>query len=71
MSARDDSHGGRFEPTTQPIPGAGLPAVGRCDECHRDSAVGRSRTKVKRGPLRGLVGMVCGACVAARVKVPA
>lgn len=71
MNARDDSHGGRYESTARPIPGAGLLAIGRCDECHRDSAAGRARIKVKRGPLRGLVGMVCGACVALRVKEPA
>ena len=68
MNARDDNHGGRLEHGPKPAPGAGLPAVGRCDECQRDSAAGRTRTKVRTGALRGIKGMVCGACMAGRVK---
>ena len=71
MTSRDDSHGGRYEPMTRPGPSAGLAVTGRCDECQRDSARGRGRAKVRRGPLRGLAGMVCGACIARRAKVPA
>lgn len=71
MTSRDDSHGGRYEPMTRPVPGAGLLVTGRCDECQRNDQIGRSRAKVKRGPLRGLAGMVCGACIALREKAPA
>ena len=71
MSARDDCHGGRLEHGPMPAPGPGLPAVGRCDECGRDSAAGRARAKVKAGPLRGIHGMVCGACIGQRLKAAA
>lgn len=71
MSARDDAHGGRFEPAKRLQAGPGLPAVGRCDEFQADSVAGRHRVKVKRGPLRGILGMVCGRCMALRIKVAA
>ena len=71
MSERDDGRGGRYEPMARPGPSAGLAVTGRCDECQRDSLRGRGRSKVRRGPLRGLAGMVCGACMALRETVPA
>ena len=71
MSERDDNHGGRYEPMTLPSPGAGVLVTGRCDECQRNGQIGRARAKVKRGPLRGIAGMVCGACMALREKVAA
>ena len=71
MSERDDSRGGGYEPMTRPAPGAGLLATGRCDECQCNAKMGRARAKVKKGPLRGLVGMVCGGCMALREKAPA
>ena len=62
MSAHDDRHGGRFEPIYKPISGAGLSVTARCDECQRDTAAARTRVRVRRGPLRGLPGMVCSNC---------
>ena len=62
MSAHDDHHGGRFEPTDKPVSGAGLSVTARCDECQRETAAARKRARVRRGPLRGLFGMVCGDC---------
>jgi hypothetical protein len=71
MSARDDAHGGRFEPMVSTAArGEGLALVGRCDECMKPSPV-RSQTKVLKGPLRGLRGMVCKTCKDARQAVPA
>lgn len=69
MSARDDSNGGRYEPMTRPAAGPGMACASQCDECgSRGIAAGRRRMKVARGPLRGLVGNVCAACVALRKK---
>jgi len=71
MSERDDTRGGRYEPMVATATrGEGMALVGRCDEC-RVPAAARSRTKVLRGPLRGLRGMVCKSCMAARTAVPA
>lgn len=71
MSARDDYHGGRHEYATKSCGGPGMAIAGRCDECHKDGTASRRRTKVRRGPLRGLSGMVCSACIALREQVPA
>jgi hypothetical protein len=71
MSARDDSHGGRRERETITFGGVGLHSAGRCDECQRDSLAGRRKAKVKKGPLRGITGMVCNACLALREKAAA
>jgi len=71
MSERDDSRGGGHEYATRLCGGPGLPVAGRCDECSKDSTASRRRAKVKRGKLRGLLGMVCGACMALRVQEPA
>jgi hypothetical protein len=62
--------GGQFEPEHRPAAGAGMIVSGRFDECQEDSRERRARAKVKRGPLRGLAGMVCMHCMALRV-VPA
>lgn len=67
MSARDDANGGRYEPTTRPTAGPGMACTSACDECGAKGIVsGRRRMRVARGPLRGLVGNVCRACVARR-----
>jgi len=72
MSAKDDAHGGRFEPARKPAPGPGMPVTSACDECGaRGLTAGRRRTKVLRGPLRGMVGNVCSTCMALREKAPA
>ena len=71
MSERDDTRGGRYEPAVATYTrGEGLALVGRCDECYTP-ADARSRTKVQRGPLRGLRGMVCKRCMADRKAVSA
>jgi len=70
MSARDDAHGGRFEPERMPIRGEGQPTTGRCDECQRAVTV-RHPAKVMKGPLRGLRGRVCVQCMDARKAVAA
>ena len=63
---------GRYESGRPPVGGPGTVCGGRCEECQGSSDLaGRRRTKVLRGPLRGLVGMVCRHCVAAREKAPA
>lgn len=67
MSERSDNSGGRFEPEHRPQPGLGVPVTSACDECGRHGiTAGRRRVKVARGPLRGLVGNVCRACVERR-----
>lgn len=63
--------GGRYEPATRPARGDGMCPTARCDECQRDSAGGRRRAKVLKGPLRGIKGMVCLPCMALREKAPA
>lgn len=63
--------GGRFEPEHKPARGEGMCSTGRCDECQRDSALGRRKAKVLKGPLRGIRGMVCLPCLALREKAPA
>lgn len=64
--------GGRYEPQRRLVGGPGLVSAGRCDECQgNNSLTGRRKAKVMSGPLRGLRGMVCGACLALRAKAPA
>ena len=70
MSARDDSHGGQYEPARTITRGEGVSLTGRCDECSTNAAV-RHPAKVLKGPLRGLRGMVCRACMDARKAVQA
>jgi hypothetical protein len=41
-------------------------SAGKCDECQLDGFAARRKAKVKRGPLRGIYGMVCTTCIAAR-----
>jgi hypothetical protein len=43
-------------------PGTGLTVTSSCDQCGKKSGLHRKRAKVKRGPLRGLMGMVCKDC---------
>lgn len=67
MSSKDDAHGGRFEPQTSRAASPGMVITSQCDECQsQGSSAGRRRMRVARGPLRGLVGNVCRACVARR-----
>ena len=71
MSARDDSGGGRYEREHRPQPGTGVPCTSGCDECGTHGiGTGRRRVKVARGPLRGLIGNVCAACLAKRKGAP-
>lgn len=71
MSEREESHGGRYESTVATkTRGEGMALVGRCDECTLPKPV-RHPAKVLKGPLRGLRGMVCRACMDARKAVPA
>ena len=69
MSARETGGSARYEPEHRPQPGTGVPCTSGCDECGtRGISAGRRRMKVARGPLRGLVGNVCKACIALRQK---
>ena len=51
--------------------GLGMQITSKCDECHADSITHRKRAPVLRGPLRGVMGLVCGTCLAKREKVAA
>jgi hypothetical protein len=64
---------GRYEPEKRLCGGPGMVSAGRCDECQGNSGnlTGRRKAKVLRGPLRGLMGMVCAKCLEQRAKAPA
>lgn len=64
-----DGGSGRREFQGRPGAGPGALVSARCDECHAPK-VARKRAKVARGSLRGMVGMVCQACLALRLPPP-
>ena len=49
--------------------GLGMQITSKCDECHGNSVTQRKRAKVLRGPLRGVMGLVCCKCLTQRTKV--
>lgn len=60
----------RAEPEHKSSSGGGLAVSSKCDECGINTGQQRVRVRVLAGPLRGMRGMVCGKCIAART-VPA
>lgn len=66
---RDEGGAGRREFHGRPAAGPGALVSARCDEC-QSPKVSRRKTKVARGPLRGLMGMVCQSCLDLRLPPP-
>ena len=60
----------RAEPEHKSSSGGGLAVSSKCDECGINTGQQRAKVRVLAGPLRGMRGMVCGKCIAARA-VPA
>lgn len=48
--------------------GSGHTIQGRCDQCHGDGQGRRHKAKVQRGSLRGVMGLICPACLAENKK---
>ena len=63
-------HDTKIEPEHKSSSGGGLAVSSKCDECGINTGQQRVKVRVLAGPLRGMRGMVCGKCIAART-VPA
>ena len=60
----------KIEPEHKNRGGGGMAVGSKCDECGINTGQQRLKVKVLKGPLRGMRGMVCAKCIAARA-VPA